>query len=741
MSNNTISGSIREEPFKDALGERYLSYAVSTIMSRSLPDVRDGLKPVHRRLLYAMMQLRLDPEQGYKKCARVVGDVMGKFHPHGDQAIYDALVRLAQDFSVRYPLIDGQGNFGNVDGDNAAAMRYTESRLTEIAVALLDGIDDDAVNFRDTYDGDSTEPIVLPANFPNLLANGASGIAVGMASSIPPHNLSEICDSLLYLLKTPNASIEKLISFMPGPDFPTGGILIEDSESITETYKTGRGNFRVRAKWEIEDLGRGQYQIIVSEIPYLVQKSRLTERIADLIHNRKLVFLGDVRDESAEDIRLVLEPKNRNVNPEILMESLFRLTDLETRFSMNMNVIDSNQTPRVMSLREVLQAYIDHRLDVLVRRTDFKLNKIHERLKVLEGYIIVYLNLDEVIEIIREDDNPKLEMKNRWKLNDIQADAILNMRLRSLRKLEEVAIKKEITSLKIDQKQLKQILNNRKARIDYLSSEISDLKKKYGYKSENGIRKTLVSVPQDLIHIPLEATIEREQVTVVCSQKNWIRSIKGHNIDHESLKYKEGDSGSFVINAETTDKLLVFASNGRFYTIGVDKLPGGRGHGEPLNLMIDLGNDNSILALIVHNIDKKLFIASSDGRGFVVLEKDVIAQTRSGKQVLNIHGNVKAKICVQCDGDRLAVIGENRKLLVFPTSDLPIMTRGRGIKLQSYSKGGLSSAKIFTLEEGLTVRTGSRKRKFEREEIIKWEGKRAQAGRLPPTGFPRTNKL
>ncbi|MBC93742.1 MAG: DNA topoisomerase IV subunit A [Rhodospirillaceae bacterium] len=741
MSNNTISGSIREEPFKDALGERYLSYAVSTIMSRSLPDVRDGLKPVHRRLLYAMMQLRLDPEQGYKKCARVVGDVMGKFHPHGDQAIYDALVRLAQDFSVRYPLIDGQGNFGNVDGDNAAAMRYTESRLTEIAVALLDGIDDDAVNFRDTYDGDSTEPIVLPANFPNLLANGASGIAVGMASSIPPHNLSEICDSLLYLLKTPNASIEKLISFMPGPDFPTGGILIEDSESITETYKTGRGNFRVRAKWEIEDLGRGQYQIIVSEIPYLVQKSRLTERIADLIHNRKLVFLGDVRDESAEDIRLVLEPKNRNVNPEILMESLFRLTDLETRFSMNMNVIDSNQTPRVMSLREVLQAYIDHRLDVLVRRTDFKLNKIHERLKVLEGYIIVYLNLDEVIEIIREDDNPKLEMKNRWKLNDIQADAILNMRLRSLRKLEEVAIKKEIASLKIDQKQLKQILNNRKARIDYLSSEISDLKKKYGYKSENGIRKTLVSVPQDLIHIPLEATIEREQVTVVCSQKNWIRCIKGHNIDHESLKYKEGDSGSFVINAETTDKLLVFASNGRFYTIGVDKLPGGRGHGEPLNLMIDLGNDNSILALIVHNIDKKLFIASSDGRGFVVLEKDVIAQTRSGKQVLNIHGNVKAKICVQCDGDRLAVIGENRKLLVFPTSDLPIMTRGRGIKLQSYSKGGLSSAKIFTLEEGLTVRTGSRKRKFEREEIIKWEGKRAQAGRLPPTGFPRTNKL
>lgn len=741
MSNNNISGSIREEPFKDALSERYLSYAVSTIMSRSLPDVRDGLKPVHRRLLYAMMQLRLDPEQGYKKCARVVGDVMGKFHPHGDQAIYDALVRLAQHFAVRYPLIDGQGNFGNIDGDNAAAMRYTESRLTEIAVALLDGIEDDAVDFRDTYDGDGTEPIVLPANFPNLLANGASGIAVGMASSIPPHNLSEICDSLLYLLKTPKASIEKLISFMPGPDFPTGGILIEDRESIIDTYQTGRGNFRVRAKWEVEDLGRGQYQIIVSEIPYLVQKSRLTERIADLINNRKLVFLGDVRDESAEDIRLVLEPKNRNVNPEVLMESLFRLTDLETRFNMNMNVIDSNQTPRVMSLREVLQAYIDHRLDVLVRRTNFKLAKIVERLKVLEGYLIVYLHLDEVILIIREEDNPKLEMKTRWKLNDVQADAILNMRLRSLRRLEEIAIKKEIESLKLEQKQLKLILNDPKTRIDYLSSEITEIKKKHGYKSVNGIRRTLVSVPQNIIHIPLEATIEREQVTIVCSQKNWIRSIKGHNVDQESLKYKEGDCGHLVIYAETTDKLLVFASNGRFYTIGVDKLPGGRGHGEPLSLMIDLGNDNNVIALLVHRKDKNLFIASSDGRGFVVPENDIIAQTRSGKQVLNVSGKVEAKICIECEGDSIAVIGDNRKLLIFSASDLPVMTRGRGIKLQSYAKGGLSSAKIFTIQNGLTVRTGSRKRKFEKEEIVKWEGKRAQAGRLPPIGFPRTNKL
>jgi topoisomerase-4 subunit A len=688
-----------------------------------------------------MMQLRLDPEQGYKKCARVVGDVMGKFHPHGDQAIYDALVRLAQHFAVRYPLIDGQGNFGNIDGDNAAAMRYTESRLTEIAVALLDGIEDDAVDFRDTYDGDGTEPIVLPANFPNLLANGASGIAVGMASSIPPHNLSEICDSLLYLLKTPKASIEKLISFMPGPDFPTGGILIEDRESIIDTYQTGRGNFRVRAKWEVEDLGRGQYQIIVREIPYLVQKSRLTERIADLINNRKLVFLGDVRDESAEDIRLVLEPKNRNVNPDVLMESLFRLTDLETRFNMNMNVIDSNQTPRVMSLREVLQAYIDHRLDVLVRRTNFKLAKIVERLKVLEGYLIVYLHLDEVILIIREEDNPKLEMKTRWKLNDVQADAILNMRLRSLRRLEEIAIKKEIESLKLEQKQLKQILNDHKTRVDYLSSEITEIKKKHGYKSVNGIRRTLVSVPQNVIHVPLEATIEREQVTIVCSQKNWIRSIKGHNVDQESLKYKEGDCGHLVIYAETTDKLLVFASNGRFYTIGVDKLPGGRGHGEPLSLMIDLGNDNNVIALLVHRKDKNLFIASSDGRGFVVPENDIIAQTRSGKQVLNVSGKVEAKICIECEGDRLAVIGDNRKLLIFPASDLPVMTRGRGIKLQSYAKGGLSSAKIFTIQNGLTVRTGSRKRKFEKEEIVKWEGKRAQAGRLPPIGFPRTNKL
>jgi len=741
MSNNNISGSIREEPFKDALSERYLSYAVSTIMSRSLPDVRDGLKPVHRRLLYAMMQLRLDPEQGYKKCARVVGDVMGKFHPHGDQAIYDALVRLAQHFAVRYPLIDGQGNFGNIDGDNAAAMRYTESRLTEVAVALLDGIEEDSVDFRDTYDGDGTEPMVLPANFPNLLANGASGIAVGMASSIPPHNLSEICDSILYLLKTPKASIEKLISFMPGPDFPTGGTLIESTESIINTYQTGRGSFRIRAKWEVEDLGRGQYQIIVSEIPYLVQKSRLTERIADLLHNRKLILLADVRDESAEDIRLVLEPKNRNVNPEILMESLFRLTDLETRFNMNMNVIDSNQTPRVMSLREVLHAYIDHRLDVLVRRTVFKLNKITVRLKVLEGYIIVFLNLDEVIRIIRDDDNPKLAMEKRWKINDIQADAILNMRLRSLRRLEEIAIKKEIETLNLEQKQLKKILSDRKTRIDYLSSEITDIKKKHGYKSENGNRKTLVSLPPNVIDVPLDATIEREQVTVVCSQKNWIRSIKGHNVDEETLKYKEGDSRNFVICAETTDKLLVFASNGRFYTVGVDKLPGGRGHGEPLSLMIDLGHDSNVIAIIIHQKEQNIFVASSDGRGFVVPERDVIAQTRSGKQILNLNGNAEAKVCVVCEGDRVAVIGDNRKLLIFPSSDLPIMSRGRGIKLQSYAEGGLSSAKIFTLMDGLTVRTGSRNRKFEKEEITKWEGKRAQAGRLPPTGFPRLNKL
>jgi topoisomerase-4 subunit A len=739
MASTASAGVIREEPFKDALSERYLSYAVSTIMARSLPDVRDGLKPVHRRLLYAMRQLRLDPEQGFKKCARVVGDVMGKFHPHGDQAIYDALVRLAQEFAVRYPLVDGQGNFGNIDGDNAAAMRYTEARLTEIAAALLEGIDEDAVDFRDTYSGEDKEPVVLPANFPNLLANGATGIAVGMASSIPPHNVGEICDAALHLLKTPKATIAKLVDLMPGPDFPTGGELVEDRETIVEAYSTGRGSFRVRAKWEVEDLGRGQYQVVVTEIPYQVQKSRLVERIADLLQQRKLAMLADVRDESAEDIRLVLEPKSRNVEPAVLMESLFRQTELEARIGLNMNVLDADQTPRVMSLREVLQAFLDHRHDVLVRRSKFRLDKIADRLEVLQGYMVVYLNLDEVIRIIREEDEPKAVMKKRWKLTDAQVDAILNMRLRALRRLEEIAIQEEITGLEAEQKSLKALLRDRKKRFAQLGEEIGEIKAKFGPKTEIGRRRTTVSDAPEPIMVPVEAIIEREQVTVVCSQKSWVRTIKGHNVDEASLKYKEGDAGRFIVAAETTDKLLVFATNGRFYTIGVDKLPGGRGHGEPLSLMVDLGNDADIVAVLVHQPDRKLFVTSSDGRGFIVPEAKVVAQTRSGKQVLNVRGDIEAQACVIAEGDHVAVIGDNRKLLIFPLAELPEMTRGRGVKLQSYKDGGLRDALTFTMSDGLTVRTGGRHRTFEKKDIANWIGKRAQAGRLPPQGFPRSN--
>ncbi|MEK9831603.1 MAG: DNA topoisomerase IV subunit A, partial [Rhodospirillaceae bacterium] len=542
-----IGGEVRQEAFKDALSERYLSYALSTIMARSLPDVRDGLKPVHRRLLHAMRQLRLDPDQGYKKCARVVGDVMGKYHPHGDQAIYDAMVRLAQEFAVRYPLVDGQGNFGNIDGDNAAAMRYTEARMTEIAQALLDGIDEDAVDFRDTYDGEGDEPIVLPANFPNLLANGATGIAVGMATSIPPHNVGEICDALTHLLKTPKATIAKLAALMPGPDFPTGGVLVEDRETVVEAYASGRGSFRIRARWEEESLGRGQYQVVVTEIPYQVQKSRLVERIAELMHARKLPLLGDIRDESADDIRLVLEPKSRNVTAEMLMESLFRNTDMESRIGLNMNVLDAETVPRVMDLREVLQAYLDHRHEVLVRRTKYRLQKIADRLDVLQGYMVVFLNLDEVIAVIREEDDPRAVMKKRWKLNDAQVDAILNMRLRSLRRLEEIAIREEIEGLEGEQKTLKALLRDKAKRTKRLAEEIAELKKAFGPKTELGRRRTEIADAPEPVAVPVEAMIEREAVTIVCSEKGWVRTIKGQGVDPGELKFKEGDRGKFVL--------------------------------------------------------------------------------------------------------------------------------------------------------------------------------------------------
>ena len=741
MSLTEETGEIRPTPFQEALSQRYLSYALSTIMSRSLPDVRDGLKPVHRRLLYAMRQLRLDPGQGYKKSARVVGDVIGKFHPHGETAIYDALVRLAQDFAARYPLVDGQGNFGNIDGDNAAAMRYTEARLTDVAAALLEGIDENAVDFRPTYDGEEDEPVVLPANFPNLLANGAAGIAVGMATSIPPHNVGEICDALQHLIKHPKATIDKLVGFIPGPDFPTGGVLVEDRATIVEAYGTGKGSFRVRAKWEVEELARGQYQVVVTEMPYQVQKSRLIERIAELLQAKKIAMLADIRDESAEDVRLVLEPKNRNVDASVLMESLFRQTDLENRFPLNMNALDAERTPRVMSLREVLQAFLTHRIEVMVRRAQFRLDKIAQRLEILGGYMIVYLNLDEVIRIIREEDHPRQVMMQRWDLTEVQVDAILNMRLRSLRKLEELEIKREVKDLEQEQKELRGLLRSEDKQQERLSEEIREMKKRFGPGTTYGDRRTeIAAAPQEVV-VPLEAMIDRESVTVVCSAKGWVRTIKGHGVDTSDLRYKEGDRARFAIEAETTDKLIVFATNGRFYTTGVDKLPGGRGHGDPLRLMVDMGNDTDIVSLFVHRPGRRLLVASSDGRGFVVPEDEVVAQTRAGKRVLNVSGEIEAQVCVLAEGDHVAVLGTNRKMIIFPFDEVPEMSKGRGVKLQSYAKGGLADIIAFDLAEGLTVLVGDRRRTFEAKQLKEWVGKRAQAGRLPPHGFPRTNRF
>jgi topoisomerase-4 subunit A len=741
------SGEIRDVRLTDALGERYLSYALSTIMARSLPDVRDGLKPVHRRLLYAMRELRLDPNSGFKKSARVVGDVIGKFHPHGDQAIYDALVRLAQDFALRYPLIDGQGNFGNIDGDNAAAMRYTEARMTAVATALLEGIDEDAVDFRPTYDGEIMEPTVLPANFPNLLANGAQGIAVGMASSVPPHNVGEICDALQHLIKTPKATIAKLVELMPGPDFPTGGVLVESRENIVEAYRTGRGAFRLRARWKVEKFKGGGYQVVVTEMPFQVQKSRLVEKIAELMLARKLTMLGDVQDESTEDVRLVLEPKSRNVDPQVLMESLFRQTDLETRIGLNMNVLDAGQTPRVMNLREVLRAFLDYRHGVLLRRSRFRLDKIAKRLEVLDGYLIVYLNIDEVIRIIRSREDPKPALCKRFKLSEVQAEAILNMRLRALRKLEEQGIRKEHDALTVERAELKTLVKDAGKPPEQggrvwaaIAEQVRDIKKAFGPKTEAGRRRTeLGEAPSDVV-VPLEAVVEREPVTILCSQKGWIRALKGHAEDTSDAKYKEGDRARFVLRAQTTDKLLVFATNGRFYTIGADKLPGGRGFGDPVRLVVDLPNDQDIVTLRVHRPGQRLVIAAADGRGFVVPENEVVAQTKNGKQVLNLASGVEAAACAPAEGDMVAVVGENRKLLFFPLNDLPEMTRGRGTILQRYKDGGLSDVTTFKRDDGLSWVMGGGKTRTE-TDLMNWLGKRGAAGRLPPKGFPRSGKF
>ncbi len=737
--SDLFESATREIPLTEALGERYLAYALSTITSRSLPDVRDGLKPVHRRLLFAMRQLRLDPDSGFKKCARVVGDVMGKFHPHGDQAIYDAMVRMAQDFAVRYPLVEGQGNFGNIDGDGAAAMRYTEARLTRYALALLEGIDENAVDFRANYDGTEDEPAVLPGAVPNLLCNGASGIAVGMATNIPPHNLGEVCDAALHLIDNPDATNATLMDLVPGPDFPTGGVLAEPRSVIEEAYATGRGSLRLRARWTREALSHGRYQMVVTEIPYQTQKSRLIERIAALIVERKLPVLADVRDESAEDLRLVLEPSSRSVDPDMLMAQLFRLTELETRVSINMNVLEGGRVPVVMSLRQMLQAFLDHRHDILRRRTEYRLDRIAARLEVLAGYLIAFANLDEIIRIVREEDEPKAAMMARWGMSDIQAEAILNMRLRALRRLEEAEIEKEHKSLISEQKELRRLLKTESLRWERIAGEIRDVRGRFGGDSEGGARRTDIAEAGAVPEMPPESGIEREPITVVCSQKGWIRAIRGHQEDLAGLKYKDGDRGRFVLRAHTADRLLAFGTNGRFYTIPCDRLPNGRGHGEPLRLMIDLGNDRDIVQLLVHEPGSNLAVAASDGRGFAVPEDAVAAQTRAGKQVLNLSPGVEAQVCVRANGDSVAAVGSNRKLLIFPLSELPEMTRGRGVIMQRYAEGGLSDLIVFDLADGLSWRSGQRTRR--ETALERWIGKRGQVGRIVPKGFPRSNRF
>ena len=730
---------IRDIGFSDALGERYLAYALSTITARSLPDVRDGLKPVHRRLMHAMRQLKLDPEKGFKKCARVVGDVIGKYHPHGDIAVYDALVRLAQEFAVRYPLIDGQGNFGNIDGDNAAAMRYTEARLTAVAAALLDGIDEDSVDFRSTYDNQDEEPVVLPARFPNLLANGATGIAVGMATNIPPHNAGELCDALIHLIKHPKLSMDSLVEHIPGPDFPTGGLLIEPRDSIVEAYRTGRGGFRLRARWEAEPRKHGQYQIVITEIPYQVQKARVIEKIAALLEARKLPLLADVRDESADTLRIVLEPKSRGVEAKTLMESLFRSTDLEVRIGLNLNVLDANNVPRVMSLGEALQAFLDHRLEILLRRTRHRLAVIARRLEAIGGYLVVYLNLDEVIRIIREQDEAKPALMKRFDLTDFQAESILNMRLRALRKLEEIGLLKEREALSLEQSGLDALLESDRKQRRVLTDELKDIRRKFGASTALGARRTVIGEPPAATAVPTEALVEREPIIVLFSEKGWIRAIKGHGNGTADIKYKEGDRERFVLRAETTDKLLVFGTNGRFYTLGCDKLPRGRGYGEPLRLMIGLGNDQDVVELFVHGAGRRRLVAASDGRGFIVEEADVIAHTRQGRQVLNLAAGAEAAVCATVLGDTVAVVGDNRRLLLFPLDDLPVMARGRGVILQRYRDGGLADAKTFTRSEGLTWRLGERTRSH--GDIAPWLAKRGQVGRQPPPGFPRSNRF
>ena len=751
------------EPLRRAIGERYLTYALSTIMHRALPDARDGLKPVHRRILYAMHELRLSSTGGFRKSAKISGDVMGNYHPHGDAAIYDAMARLAQDFAVRYPLVNGQGNFGNIDGDNPAAARYTEARMTVAAEALLNGLNENAVDFRDNYDGTLTEPVVLPASFPNLLANGSSGIAVGMATNIPPHNISELIDACLHLIKVPDARDDTLLNYVPGPDFPTGGVIVEPRENIAQAYRTGRGAFRLRCKWEIEDLGRGQWHIVVTEIPYQVQKSRLIEKIAEVIQTKKIPILADVRDESADDIRLILEPRSKNVDPELLMNMMYRNSDLEVRFSLNMNVLIDGVTPRVCSMKEVLRAFLDFRREILQRRSLHRMEKIDHRLEVLEGLIVAFLNLDRVIDIIRYDEAPKPAlMREDWGrdfvratdesdyvspaegsadgLSDVQAESILNMRLRSLRRLEEIELLKEQTALMEERAALEDMLERPEIQWDTIADQLREVKKTFGKNYERGARLTQFAEAGEVEEVPLEAMIEREPITVVCSEMGWIRAMTGHIDLTRELKYRDGDGPRFIFHAETTDRLLVFASNGRFYTIPASTLPGGRGMGEPLRLMVDLPNEADINDILIHEPGRKLLLASSAGDGFVASEDELLAQTRGGRQVMNVRAPARATVCRPITGDHVAVVGENRKVLVFALSELPEMARGKGVRLQRYKDGGLSDATTFDLEKGLTWLDPAGRTRTE-TALEEWTAKRASSGRMAPRGFPRDNKF
>ena len=728
---------------RDALEERYLAYALSTIMHRALPDARDGLKPVHRRLLYAMRLLKLDPGAAFKKCARVVGDVIGKYHPHGDQSVYDALVRLAQDFAQRYPLVDGQGNFGNIDGDNAAAMRYTEARLTEVARLILEGLDEDSVDFRETYDGSEEEPMVLPAAFPNLLANGSQGIAVGMATSIPPHNAAELCDAALYLIGHPQATSDQLLNFVPGPDFPTGGVIVESRESIAETYRTGRGGFRVRARWHKEELPRGGWIIVVTEIPYLVPKSRLIEKIAELVNDKKLPFLADIRDESAEDVRVVFEPRARTIDPVLLMESLFKLTELESRISMNMNVLTAGLVPKVLSLPEALREWLDHRRVVLNRRSQNRLNQIERRLEIVRGLLIVYLDLDRVIKIIREEDEAKQALIKAFTLTDNQAEAILNTRLRSLRRLEEMELKKELADLIDEKAKLDELLGDEKAQWKSISAQIRDVKKTFSQETKIGRRRSTFDTPPETADIDLtEAMVEREPLTVVVTEKGWIRALKGHQQDLSSLQFKGDDGLKFSFFTETTAKLLMMMTDGKVFTLEASKLPGGRGFGDPIRLMVDLDEGADIIKVWPHKPGSKLLVSSSIGRGFVIGSDEMIANTRKGRQVLNVDACEVTKLVVPVEGDHVATIGENRKLLVFPVAQIPEMGRGKGVRLQKYKDGGIVDAKTFTLADGLTwLDTSSRTWTVTEADLREWIGNRAESGRLPPKGFPKSSRF